>query len=85
MLEKILNDNVDNVDALGHVKSLLQFSKHEFIQGLLIICLSLLPPFFHCDWARWANQATQARPLFPSFCPSGLRRTGTAFFRLSDV
>ena len=51
MLEKILNDNVDNVDALGHVKSLLQFSKHEFIQGLLIICLSLLPPFFHCDWA----------------------------------
>ena len=34
---------------------------------------------FHCDWARWANQATQARQLFSSFCPRGLRHTGTAF------
>ena len=40
---------------------------------------------FHCDWARWANQATQARQLFTSFCPRGLRRTGTAFFRVSHV
>ena len=40
---------------------------------------------FHCDWARWANQATQARQLFTSCCPSGLRRTGTASFRLSHV
>ena len=40
---------------------------------------------FHCDWARWANQATQARQLFTSFCPRGLRRTGMAFFRVSHV
>ena len=40
---------------------------------------------FHCDWARWAKQATQARQLFTSFCPRGLRRTGTAFFRVSHV
>ena len=40
---------------------------------------------FHCAWARWAKQATQARQLFTSFCPRGLRRTGMAFFRLSDV
>ena len=39
---------------------------------------------FHCDWARWANQATQARQLFTSFCPRGLRRTGTVSFSLSD-
>ena len=40
---------------------------------------------FHCDWARWAKQATQARQLFTSFCPRGLRRTGTAFFPVSHV
>ena len=39
---------------------------------------------FHWAWARWANQAMQARQLFSSFCLSGLRRIGTAFFRLSD-
>ena len=40
---------------------------------------------FHCDWARWANEATQARQLFTSSCPSWLRRTGTAFFPVSQV
>ena len=40
---------------------------------------------FHCDWARWANQATQARQLFSSSCPIGLRCTGTVSFRLSHV
>ena len=40
---------------------------------------------FHCDWARWANQATQAQQLFTSSCPTWLRRTGTAFFRVSQV
>ena len=40
---------------------------------------------FHCDWARWANRATQARQLFTSSCPSWLRRTGTAFFPVSQV
>ena len=38
---------------------------------------------FPCDWARWAKQATQARQLFTSLGPSGLRRTGTASFRLT--
>ena len=40
---------------------------------------------FHCDWARWAKQATQATQLFTSSCPSWLRRTGTAFFPVSQV